>query len=125
MARSVAWPLRKTVRGGLALTSVDDHGRESLRQVITLGCLPSGSASPFDAEAEVGGVDMVFASDNGTLAGRCVQSVQKLFRRLEGQGRARIESGYPRPEKTTDGKATMKILYTDLEAGQPGQVEVK
>jgi hypothetical protein len=125
MARSIAWPLKRTVRGGLALTAEDDHGRESLRQVIVLGVSPSRSANPFDTEAEVGGVDMVFAGDNGSLAGRCVQSVQKLFRRLESQGRARLESGYPKPEKKSGGETTMKIMYTDLEASQPGQVEVK
>ena len=124
MARSVAWPLRKTVRGGLALTSADDHGRESLHQVITLGVLPSHSANPFDAEAEVNGVDTVFTADNGSLTGRAVQAVHKLFKRLENQGRARLEPGYPKREISADGEAVMRIKFTDLEANQPGEVEV-
>jgi hypothetical protein len=125
MARSIAWPFRKTLRGGLALTDSGDHGRGSLHQVITLGVLPSHSANPFDAEAEVNGVDTVFTADNGSLSGRCIQAVQRLFKRFENQGRAKLQPGYPKRELSDDGEIVMRVRFVDLEANQPGDVEVK
>lgn len=121
MARTIKWPFKKTASGGVALTAEDGQGRDALQQLIALAHLPGQSANPFDTDG--GCPDTVFDA-GGRLTGEAIQYSQKFFRRLETQGRARLESGYPKVVKKTDGQTVIDVQFEDLEANQPGSVEV-
>lgn len=124
MARTVAWPLRKTQRGGLALTPENDHGQAATRQLIVLGHLPGRSENPFDADEDVGFDDPCFGPGQTRVTSAATVHSRRFFARLASQGRATCREGYPRAERSND-ETVVAIVYDDLEARQPGRAEVK
>lgn len=125
MARSVKWPLQKTARGGLALTSGTDQGQEELRQTIILAHLPGPSVTPWGIRDGVGAPETAFGAEGGgsSLAPAIMHS-QSFFGRMERAGRAKL-IGVPQAisNSPSDSAATtIEVEFEDLETGQPARV---
>lgn len=123
MARSVKWPFQLTARGGLALTSDTDQGREELQQVVTLAHIPGTPGHPWAAQADLVAPEGAFGVQGVADANQVAHS-QRFFARMQRAGRARLTPGYPRTA-VVEGKTSVEIDYQDLESGQPGQATVE
>lgn len=126
MARSVKWPLQKTARGGLALTSETDQGREELLQTVALAHIPGPSPSPWGMRDDVGAPESAFGIEgrDGQAVAPAILHSQRFFARMQRAGRARLSGGptLVRRPGTADGSIYVEIEFEDLETGQPARV---
>lgn len=111
MSRGTEWPLRMTSRGGLAQS--DDN----LRTIEALSLLPSTSTNAFDERDGLNAPDFVWEAFDGATAALARGHVQNVYRRLEAQGRARLESVQVL-SGGADGRVAIAIRRTNLETGE-------
>lgn len=111
MGHSIRYPLAFNARGGLATT--DDN----LQTIIVLSLLPGLSANPYNDRDNVGGKDHTWEPNSAEAGGLIAARVDRRFRELERQGRARLTRVYWRDPIGDPGVLQMVIDWVNLETG--------
>lgn len=121
--RGLSSPRRINDRGGYDLTDPASGGAESLRQVIAAAHLPRRSLDPYLDRDQVGGPDATFAPLEGRLPPEQREHIERFYRRLEAQGRARLMAGPTVLEaETSTGRLVVTEQVRNLESGDVEEV---
>lgn len=112
MGFSVRYPLGFNARGGLGTT--DDN----LQTIIVLSLLPGLSNNPYNDRDDIGEKDHTWEPNSAEAGGLIAARIERRFRELERQGRARLTRVYRRAPISGDpGVLQMVIDWQNLETG--------
>lgn len=96
-----------------------ESGTNQLQKIIMLGLSENDSDNPFQ---DIGFNHGVFDINDPSMAARYANQIDKLFRRLESEGRARLLPGYPKFE-TSGEELVVSIKYIDMETDRPQEYQ--
>jgi len=113
----IAIPFSADGRGRLAMVS----GNAQLEKIIILNLSDLASANPFQGDIGLG-AEMVFAISSAKLRAEVQRRIKMLFRRLQLQDRARLETSPAFSSDSTKQELTVEIRYINLEEDKPGDV---
>jgi hypothetical protein len=122
MAKGMAIPIAPNSQG----RTMARDGSDQLMKIIDLNLSDLENENPFQqfkgATKGEPGIDpeIIFSINRAALQARIKRSIKDFFARLEADGRAKLESGYPQmafDSNTMD--LTVKIVYVDLENSKP------
>lgn len=109
MATGLRLPLGVDERGGAAL----EEGDEQLSKIISIALAPCDSANPFQDL----GIDeaVIFDLASPRTQARLKSRIERVFRRLEAEKRAKLKSLRFEP---AEGELIAKITYINLESDE-------
>lgn len=114
MSRTIAFPLRITARGGLAMES------DNIGTLIALGVLPTGQGIPYDARDGLLVESHVWESDTPEREAAVRSHGTREFDRLEARGKARLDS----VERVSVGGGEVEyvVRWLNLQTGASDEV---
>lgn len=116
MGFGVAIPLEFNARGGLRTTE------DNLFGLIAAGLLPGDTDNPYDVRDGLVEVDPTFEPITPATVYAQMARVRRTYRRLEAEGRARLDDVYQRQREGVDtGELEIFIKWENLETGQTNE----
>lgn len=124
MAKGLKLPIQATPAGRLATV----EGSAQLRKIVKLNLSDLENTNPYNqwrgASHGEPGIDpgIIFALTTNYLRAKIKRSIKSLFQRLEAQGRAKLDDGYPIMSEDPENQDLLaEIKYIDLETDKPDE----
>ena len=100
---------------------IDDES-EQLAKIIALALSDCDSSNPF---VNIGiSEDNVFDMNDDSTRARVMEYVERRFDRFRREGRAKLKSVEPDPERNEHGESVLNIVYIDLKTRAPKELKL-